>query len=335
MINNMKVKFSLCIILLLLAACGNSANNPDTSDNRGSSNGESQPGAQNNENSGEPALRKYEHEKGTIEIPVKPERIIAVQYTGAMLALGVKPVGGDNEWSVYPLLEKEWEGIEAVGDPWTGLNMEKIIQLEPDLIVTHVEQTYESLSKVAPTIFIPWLKYDVREQITAFGDILGKQEEAKDWLARFDSKVQATKEKVEGIIGADKTVAIVNIRPKNQFIYGDSAMGGYVIYQALGLKAPERIQAEVLDQDKASLEVQLEVLPDYLAEADYIFLSVLESDGGAERAKEIQNSALWKNIPAVKNNNVYGLDWNTYFTTDPMSTDKQLDTFAELLLTNK
>jgi iron complex transport system substrate-binding protein len=277
-----KVSLLLIMLFLMLAACGSKENAPDSGGagtKVATGNAASSQTAGPSDSGSTPKTRIFEHAKGKVEIPTQPKRIMAIQYTGAMLALGVKPVGGDNEWSVYPLLAKEWEGIEHVGSPWTGLNSEKIIQLDPDLIVTHVEQTHEQLSKIAPTIFIPWLQYDVRKQITVFGDILGKQEEAKAWLTRFDAKVEATKQKAAGTISAGETVAIVNIRPKNQFIYGDSAMGGYVIYQALQLKAPANIQRDVLDQRKASLEISLEALPDYLASADYIFLSVLEADG--------------------------------------------------------
>lgn len=137
------------------------------------------------------------------------------------------------------------------------------------------------------------------------------------------------------MIGPQETVAIVNIRPKNQFIYGNSAMGGYVIYQVLGLNAPEPVRQKVIDAKVAQLEFSWEALPDLLSKADHIFLSVLASDGGADRAKELQQSALWRNLPAVQNNRVYPLDWNTYFTTDPLSTKKQLGTFVELLKSAK
>jgi ABC-type Fe3+-hydroxamate transport system, periplasmic component len=323
------------ISLLLLAACGqdkgteaspSAAPSAETSaPASAAASGSETPAAEQ-----ESGKRIYEHALGSTEIPTHPQRVVSIQYTGAMLALGVKPVGADDEWSVYPLLKEEWAGIEDVGDPWTGLNLEKIISLQPDLIVTHVEQTYEQLAKIAPTIFIPWLKYDVRGQIAEFGDILGKQEEAAAWLAGFDAKVDEAKLKAAELIGPDETVAILNIRPKNQFIYGNSAMGGYVIYQALGLKAPEAIQRDVIDQKLAMLEISEEVIGDY-ASADHVFLSVLEADGGKERAEEIKKSGIWAKLPAVQNNRVHDLDWDTYFTTDPISTLKQLDTFIELL----
>lgn len=279
---------------------------------------------------GEAATREFQHGKGVATIPVKPQRIVAIQYTGAMLALGVKPVGADNEWAAYPLLKQEWQGIEHVGDPWTGLNLEKIVALNPDLIVTHVEATYEELSKIAPTLWIPWLQYDPPQQIALFGDILGKQTEAAAWQKQFEAKVKQTKERVKSVIGEDKTVSIFNIRPRNQFIYGNKAMGGYVLYDLLGLKPAEPVQKDVLDKGLGQLEISLELLPQY-AGSDYVFLSVLGSDGGAERAKEITSGTIWKGLPAANNNRVIDLDWNTYFTTDPLSTIKQLDAIAELL----
>lgn len=341
---------AMVVVLTLLAACGGQNKAPEAGQGNGVANG----GAANGQNQAqaeqptgkegeggsdvEPvdeadataATREFEHGKGIATIPVKPERIVAIQYTGAILALGVKPVGADNEWGKYPLLEQEWAGIEHVGDPWTGLNLEKIVALQPDLIITHVEATYEELSKIAPTLWIPWLQYSPPEQIALFGDILGRQQEAEAWLAQFDATVEQARADAAGIIGADETVAIFNIRPQNQFIYGNSAMGGYVIYELLGLKPPAIIQQEVLDQKLGQLEISLELLPEYAA-ADYVFLSVLESEGGAERAAEIQQSAIWQSLPAARNNQVVQLDWNTYFTTDPLSTMKQLGTFIELL----
>ncbi|MFC4307147.1 ABC transporter substrate-binding protein [Cohnella boryungensis] len=323
------------LLIAVLSACSNNDAKPSATASPSSApeasvaqGGENTAASKGNEGG---STREFQHGKGVSTIPVNPQRIVAIQYTGAMLALGVKPVGADNEWAAYPLLEQEWAGIEHVGDPWTGLNLEKIIDLNPDLIVTHVEATYDELSKIAPTIWIPWLQYTPPEQISLFGDILGKQAEAKAWLQQFESKVEQTKKTVQSVIGENETVSIVNIRPKNQFIYGNKAMGGYIIYDLLGLKPPEAVQKDVFDPGLGQLEISLEVLPEY-AGSDYVFLSVLENDGGSERAKEITNGAIWKALPAYANHKVFPLDWSTYFTTDPISTLKQLDAIAELLL---
>lgn len=328
---------SLIVLLIVVTACGGGSTSPSEPAALTSSSplstekhSESPEGPSEDEAA---ATREFQHGKGISVIPVKPQRIVAIQYTGAMLALGVKPVGADNEWSVYPLLEQEWQGIEPVGDPWNGLNLEKIVELKPDLIITHVEATYEELSKIAPTLWIPWLQYNPQEQIALFGDILGKQEEAAAWQKQFDAKLLETKQRVQSIISEHETVTIFNIRPKNQFIYGNKAMGGYVIYDLLGLKATEIVQKEVLDAGLGQYEISLELLPEYVS-SDYIFVSVLESDGGTERAEEIIKGSIFRQLPAAQNGKVIPLDWNTYFTTDPLSTFKQLDAFAELLTNN-
>ncbi|MBD2844636.1 ABC transporter substrate-binding protein [Paenibacillus sp. IB182496] len=328
-------------LALVLSACGSGDTPPESGGGAAQENHIEQiaPSADNDDlhqaehsddAAGEPEMREFEHGKGVSRIPVHPERIVAIQYTGAMLALGVKPVGADNEWAQYPLLRDEWTDIPHVGDPWTGLNLEKIVALEPDLIVTHVEDTYEELSKIAPTLWIPWLTYDPPQQIELFGEILGRQEEAAAWLERFEHKVMQTKAEVETIIDPEETVAIVNIRPQNLFVYGNKAMGGYVIYELLGLKAPPLIRREVLDKGLGQLEISLELLPTY-ADANRLFVSVLEQEGGAERAEEIRAGGVWQALPAARDKRISSLDWNTFFTTDPISTMKQLDAFVELL----
>ncbi|MCM3713316.1 hypothetical protein M3202_04400 [Alkalihalobacillus oceani] len=77
----------------------------------------------------------------------------------------------------------------------------------------------------------------------------------------------------------------------------------------------------------------LEVLPEYLAEADYLLLGVREL--GEENKKDIQNSPLWKNLPAVQAGCVMEYDLDSFYFQDPIALEQQLDETAAFLLSKQ
>ncbi|MNW22698.1 Iron(3+)-hydroxamate-binding protein YxeB precursor [compost metagenome] len=54
-------------------------------------------------------------------------------------------------------------------------------------------------------------------------------------------------------------------------------------------------------------------------------MGVYDGDGGAERAEELMQSELWKNLPAVKNNKVYIVNIDDFSPSDINALYKQLD----------
>ena len=47
-----------------------------------------------------------------------------------------------------------------------------------------------------------------------------------------------------------------------------------------------------------------------------------------DTAASLKESDVWKNIPAVKNQKILEVDENLFYFSDPMSLDKQLETFT-------
>jgi len=187
--------------------------------------------------------RIYKHLKGETEIPAKPRRVISLFHLGELMALGAKPVGATTFILKNPLLS----GISDIEDVGVPPNLEKMLALKPDLIVTTepfaeaVEGGYEALSRVAPTIVVEQYNDPIKD-VEMFGDILGKQEEARQWNEKFAVKIAEYKEKIRPHVGADETFSILNVRSGAIFIYGDTNMGGNIIYKYLGLKPTEKIK---------------------------------------------------------------------------------------------
>ena len=74
----------------------------------------------------------YQSSKGDIEVPSKPERVVVLSsYAGDLIKLGVNIVGVDS-WSMdNPNFKEGLAHAEIV----TNEDLEKILELEPDLII--------------------------------------------------------------------------------------------------------------------------------------------------------------------------------------------------------
>lgn len=98
---------------------------------------------------------------------------------------------------------------------------------------------------------------------------MNKEQQAIQWVADFNQKLEAKKEELAGLIAADKKVVIFEIAGKELYLYGSSyGRGGEIIYNGLGLHAPDLVQKVAFKEGWASLS--LETLPEYLGEGLYI-----------------------------------------------------------------
>ncbi|PYI57483.1 ABC transporter substrate-binding protein [Paenibacillus flagellatus] len=309
----------IAVLLLLDAGCGTERPEGD---------GGPEQSANSSGDSGG-ATRKYETIKGVIEIPAQPERIVATQYLGHLLTLGVKPVGAGGASMKQYFLKDRIEGIVDIGDDASAL--EAIASLEPDLIIRPSDKNYEQFSKIAPTIVIPWGQKDVYEELRDFGDLLGKSKEAEAAIAHFESKVAEAKKKLEGVVAPGETVGVYEIWAKSFWAVSESfGRGTRNLYTSLGYRPPDSLKDIVRKRGSSGLDMSLETLPQYAA--DHMFVSVYAADGGDKRAEDIMNSELWKSLPAVKNGRVYRLNIDQFAAGDLISLEKQLELQTEMLL---
>jgi iron complex transport system substrate-binding protein len=222
----------------------------------------------------------------------------------------------------------ESEIIDVGGPP----SLEAVAALEPDLIImnSNNKDDYEQFAKIAPSVLIP---YDGNRSV--YGDaeliaeLLGKPEAANQLTADFEKKAAEARAKLEGVLDGTKAAIIRIDGQGGQFtVFGDNyGRGGWSIYKGLQMQYPAKIKEAVIDSGKQIVqELSLEQLPEFVEDADYLFVS---NEGiGLETVKD---SAVWKSIPAVKENRVIELDGKQYFYFDPLSILAQLDLIVDLL----
>ncbi|OXS60328.1 hypothetical protein B1A99_07780 [Cohnella sp. CIP 111063] len=312
-------KMLLCTALLL-SACQAGGNTETPASQPASTNAAEESGTAE-------TTRIYEHLKGQTEIPVKPQRVVSLFHLGELMAIGVKPVGATTYILNNPLIG-DTSDIADVGVP---PDAEKILSLEPDLIITTapfaevVEGGYDALSQIAPTIVVEQYNDPIKD-VEMFGDILGKQEEARQWNEAFATKIAEYKDKISPLIKSDETFSILNVRPGSLFVYGDTNMGGNIIYKYLGLKPNEKVKTDVINGE--TWEISAEVLTDFIG--DHLLLAV--NEGAEEDLKGVDKFI--QNSPAGKAGNVYNIDFNQFLFSDPISVEQQLDIIAGLLVEN-
>lgn len=326
----------LILTIALLAACGN--NNSEQSAQaveNTADQAESAPAQDDTANSDETAdndandaenqesdTRIVSTVMGDVEIPANPQRIVAQGYLPNLLAFDIKPIASMTWEKEFRHVVAYAEGIEELGNNEEA-SIEKVLSLLPDLIFTTSDKIYEQLSKIAPTIVVPYDAVgNVHDDMRLFGQFLGKEEQAEAWLAEFDAKVEAARAKLDEVIGPDETFSIISAFNKKYYVYGNGIYrGGQAIYHYLQLQPPAIIQEQVIDAEKSLIEISLEVIGEYAG--DHIFLDV---SNGAEFDEEAN---VWQSIEAVKNGNVHKLEYDLFGAFDPLGVSTQID---ELLL---
>ncbi|WP_044022887.1 iron-hydroxamate ABC transporter substrate-binding protein [Bacillus sp. SG-1] len=299
----------LLLLALLLSACGNNSANNDAG------------GEANDQGNKEPETITYESENGPVEVPADPQRVIVLSsFAGNVMALDVNLVGVDSWSKMNPRFEEKLEGVEEVTDE----SLEKIIELEPDLIIglSNIKNV-DKLNEIAPTVTFTYGNVDYLTQHVEIGKLLNKEEEAQTWVDDFKARAKEAGEEIKAKIGEDTTVSVLENFNKQIYVYGDNwGRGTEILYQEMGLKMPEKVKESALEPGYYA--VSLEVLPEFAG--DYVVLSK-----SPEQDNSFMETDTYKNIPAVKNNQVIEVNMLEFYFNDPLTLEYQLETFKESL----
>ncbi|WP_276732555.1 iron-hydroxamate ABC transporter substrate-binding protein [Bacillus sp. (in: firmicutes)] len=303
----------LVLLLMFVSACSGTASKGSSSESA----------------SDKTEMRTYKSTKGNVKIPAHPKRIVTDFYAGELLSVGANVVGSGS-WSFdNPFLKSKLKDVKDVGDP---ISVEKVMELQPDLIVVMNEENVDKLKKIAPTVVIPYnTAKNVQDTVSMFGDIAGAKDKAKSFMADFNKQAEAAKKKIAGVIDKDATFGIYENTDKGEFwVFNDNGgRSGQAVYNALGLKAPAKIEQDVIKKGEMK-QLSQEVIPEYAA--DYMFITDYNPKGESKTLDKLEDSSIWKNLDAVKHNRVFINDFDTFYPYDPISVSKQVDLIADMLV---
>ncbi|MBM7653335.1 iron-hydroxamate ABC transporter substrate-binding protein [Neobacillus cucumis] len=307
--------FSILTILFLVSACSSSNGNSSDSSNK------------TDNQKTEVTLTDA---KGKVVIPANPKRIIAPYLEDSLVALGVKPAA---QWSigntVLDYLQPQLKGVPKIG--W-DMPLEQVINNNPDLIIfssaTAIQKgQYEEYKKIAPTyVYKDEMNADWRKQLTQMGEILSKQDKAKEALASYDKKAADAKSKIQSSIG-DQSAAIIWVNAGKFYLMEHNRFSANVLYSDLGIKQPDFVK-NLGDAAVQWDPIALEKLPEI--KADHIFLISKKGDAGLDL---LSNSSIWNGLDAVKNGHVYEMNDPSFWTINGLiASEKTIDAVEKALV---
>ncbi|CAM4409861.1 iron-hydroxamate ABC transporter substrate-binding protein [Paenibacillus alkaliterrae] len=303
------------LLTIIISACGGNAANSELPSPTASPIA-SEPAAA--EPAGNTGMITYQSELGPVEVPANPQRIVALTNGPNVLSLDGTLVGVDEWTNKNPLFTEKLSGVTVVSED----NLEKIIDLEPDLIIagTH-NKNIDKLTEIAPTVVYTWGKLDYLAQQLEIGKLLNKEQEAQAWIDDFTQRAEAVGQEIKAKIGESATVSVIETDSKNFYVFGNNwARGTELLYQAMGLNMPEKVKTDALGPGYYTIST--EVLSEYAG--DYVVLS---------RSSQGDNSFMqtdtWAKIPAVQNKQVIEIDTEAASYSDPTTLEYLLNIFKE------
>lgn len=266
----------------------------------------------------------YESEEGPVEVPANPQRVIVLsQFAGDLLALDINLVGVDSWAKSNPNFEEALADIEEVSDE----SLEKIIELDPDLIIAaSTSNNIDKLKEIAPTVTFTYNNVDYLTQHIEIGKLVNKEAEARQWVKDFQARAREVGDQIKEEVGSDVTVTVMENYEKQLYVFGDNwGRGTEVLYQEMGLSMPEKVKEMALAE--GYYDISPEVLPEYAG--DYIIFSKT-----AEADSSFQDTQIYQQIPAVANDHVYEVDASAFYFNDATTLEYQLDFFEKSFLGN-
>lgn len=266
--------------------------------------------------------RTYESETGPIEVPSNPQKVVLLSgFAGNVVQLGVNVAGADKWSKDAPLLKDALSGAAEVSEE----NLEQIMEIEPDLIIAlSTVKNLDKIKEIAPTVTYTWGKLDIYEQHLELGKLLNKEAEAQKWVDEFKTKAENAGKDIKAKIGENATVTIFEGYDKQLYIFGNNwARGTELVYQMMGLKMSAAVEKDALAPGYYA--ISSEVLPKYAG--DYMIFSKYE---GADLS--FQQTAVYKDIPAVKEGRLLEMQGEGASFTDPMTLEYQLKLFTDFFL---
>lgn len=257
--------------------------------------------------------RMTDGQGNVVLIPEHPQRVITLSLPilEIALAVGIKPVGSAKYATAdgFPAyLGDQTEGIEIVGD--AELDFEKIISLEPDLIITDFfdssdQDVIDILSDIAPVLATGRFRTEWREDSAMVADFLNEAEAFQVVVNAYDTRI-AELTSALAPDWAGKTAALLRFRTGDIRILKDISFAGNVLAD-VGLKFPD------IESTGSGVAEDFSMEQIRIVDVDALFIV---SDGGEADAalQEGVHNPLFQMLEVTQHDRVYLVDQETWIT---------------------
>lgn len=282
--------------------------------------------------------RIVQHQLGKTCVPKNPQRLIVnnEDILEIVLALGIKPLatGEPNMGNLKKnLLSERADEILSVGKQ-SQLNIEKIVQLHPDLIIGFEidPSIYQLLSQIAPTVSLEYSQSGWKIALQRMGEILGKSEIAAQALAQYEQRVIKLREAL-GEKLHKTTVSVSRFYPEMQYLpeFRTKFFFPGSILKDIGLSLPKAQTQLTNNPNQTYVSVNLESVK--LLDADILFVALDTQSESGYRTYSI--NPLWQQLQVVQKKQVYTVDAALWIFGNISSANAVLDDLFKYLINIK
>lgn len=243
-----------------------------------------------------------------VTIARQPERIISLSPVNTeilfALELGEKVVGITNICNYPPQVQEK----EKIGD-YNNPNLEKIIELEPDLILASHGNPIELIDQLERLNYTvvglnPKNIDDVISSITMVGKITGKDEEATKLTEEMEERIEAVLSKTSNLVENNRPRVLYVVWYKPLWTAGSGTFIDELIQKAGGAN----IAGDIPGWPQMNLEVVLGKNPQVVIVGE-------GHPGGL--VETVRKESLLETIDAFKYNQIYTIDADIVSRTGP------------------
>ncbi|AFZ28801.1 periplasmic binding protein [Gloeocapsa sp. PCC 7428] len=282
--------------------------------------------------------RVVQHTAGETCVPLNPQRIVALDILSLsnIVALGIKPIAAEI-WSPvegkvgFPAhLANKLKGISLYSYSANQPNLEKVLQLKPDFIILpsdpSFQAVYQQLSQIAPTVIVPWaeISRDWKQHLIETAKVFDKTEVATQLLDGYYQRVEEIKQSLRVLQKSSQQqpfyVSFAYVSNGLTLAAKNSFSG--IILNDLGLLSPK-------SSEGLALPVSEESLPEI--DSDVLFIGAYQQSDRSTLDR-LQRKPLWSKIKAVQQNQVYTVDFQTWYGFDFLSAHAVLDDIEKYLV---
>lgn len=256
------------------------------------------------------------HSLGNIEIPAAPERVAALSLADSDIAyaFGYSPLSIYQnpfaESGLWPWLAEKYEAQETTIFPTNSVPVEKILELNPDIILaggrSDVATFYADLSAIAPTT--AWqagvFNDSWQEQTLFAGRALGKQARAAQLVSETEASIATLSEAFPQIAGKTFSLSFLHSEAALNTIYREQDFA-VQFFKNLGFELSPELAELAAKEGAFQGNLSLETLN--LIDADVVMLAF----SSAEMQAAYDANPLYQQLAAVKEDRVIVLDLST------------------------